>query len=60
MNLEVRKLLQDVFDSIVAIESYLQDVSTLSVYTGNPMMIDAVERRLAIIGTEVQSILNTP
>ena len=50
MNRDVKKFLQDIFDSIVLIESYFQIVPTLSAYKSNAMMIDAVERRLSIIG----------
>ena len=50
MNREVAKLIQDVFDSIVLIEDHLQNVQTLAAYETNMMAIDAVERRLAIIG----------
>ena len=50
MNLETKKLLQDVFDSIILIESHLQGISTLTAYTGSSLITDAVERRLAIIG----------
>jgi uncharacterized protein with HEPN domain len=50
MNLEIKKLLQDVFNSIILIESHLQNAAILADYTNNDLIIDAVERRLAIIG----------
>ncbi len=50
MRREVSKLLSDIYKSINVIESHLQDVTTLSAYKDNLLVIDAVERRLAIIG----------
>jgi len=50
MHPDVKKLLQDILDSIAIVESYFKDVPTLSVYKGNSMLTDAVERRLAIVG----------
>jgi uncharacterized protein with HEPN domain len=50
MNPEVKKLIQDIFDSIVIVEAHLQNVPGLSVYKEDIKTVDAVERRLAIIG----------
>ena len=50
MSPDCSKYLEDIIDSIKAIESYMQGVSSFSDYTKNYMLIDAVERRLAIIG----------
>ena len=44
------KYLQDIIDSIKAIESYMKDVKSFSDYSKNFMLIDAIERRLAVIG----------
>jgi uncharacterized protein with HEPN domain len=44
------KYLQDIIDSINAIESYMEGANSFSDYSKNYMLIDAVERRLAIIG----------
>jgi uncharacterized protein with HEPN domain len=44
------KYLQDILDSIEMIESHLEQVESFSDYTSNYLVIDAVERRLAIIG----------
>jgi uncharacterized protein with HEPN domain len=49
MNLEVKKLLKDIFDSIIIIESHFQNIPTLLAYTNDIKTVDAVERRLAII-----------
>jgi uncharacterized protein with HEPN domain len=50
MNPESSKFIADILDSIDSIHSYLSDVKTFSEYASNFMMVDAVERRLAIIG----------
>jgi uncharacterized protein with HEPN domain len=50
MNLEIKKLLQDILDSIALIEHYLIGIQTLQEYKKSPLLMDAVERRLAIIG----------
>lgn len=44
------KYVQDVLDSIKKIESYLESVKSFSDYSSNYILIDAVERRLAIVG----------
>ncbi len=45
MNLEVLKYLQDVIDSIAAIERYTSDLFTLDDYENDEETIDSVERR---------------
>ncbi len=50
MNRELTKLIQDMFDCIVIIESHLQNITTFSAYKNDTKTVDAVERRLAIIG----------
>ena len=50
MSPETGKLLLDVLKSIDMIEVHLQNAPTLSAYKNNTMIIDAVERRLSIIG----------
>jgi uncharacterized protein with HEPN domain len=47
---DVLKYLFDIQESIIAIESYLSTVPDLSTYKNEFKTIDAVERRLAIIG----------
>ncbi|MGH2565153.1 MAG: HepT-like ribonuclease domain-containing protein, partial [Ginsengibacter sp.] len=42
--------IQDIVDSIKMIESYLTGIKSFSDYNSNYMLIDAVERRLSIIG----------
>ena len=50
MNREVGKYLLDIIASIKLIEQHLMEVPTLSDYKNSIKTIDAVERRLAIIG----------
>jgi uncharacterized protein with HEPN domain len=50
MNPDVLKYLQDVLDSIDKIEWHLSSVSSVTAFTANITVSDAVERRLAIIG----------
>ncbi|MGH2646793.1 MAG: HepT-like ribonuclease domain-containing protein [Ginsengibacter sp.] len=50
MNPDSVKFLQDILDSIKMIEYYLNDIKSFSDYKSNYMLIDAVERRLAIVG----------
>ena len=50
MNPESSKYIGDILDSIDSINSYVSEIKTFSEYASNFMMIDAVERRLAIIG----------
>lgn len=50
MNPESFKYIGDILDSIEMINSHLTGVKSFSDYESNFMLIDAVERRLAIIG----------
>jgi uncharacterized protein with HEPN domain len=50
MSLEIKKLLQDIYDSIVLIEGHLEGINNLEAYTSDIKTVDAVERRIAIIG----------
>lgn len=50
MSREINKLLNDILKAIDLIEVYLREVPTLALYKQNFMLIDAVERRLSIIG----------
>ena len=50
MNHSISKFLFDIIDSIEVIEKYLESVTELSSYRKDIKTIDAVERRLAIIG----------
>lgn len=50
MNPDVLKYAQDILDSIGKINFHLSTVSTITQYSSNITIVDAVERRLAIIG----------
>ena len=50
MNPEVFKYIGDILDSIDMINSHLTGIKSFSEYESNFMLIDAIERRLAIIG----------
>src|SRR2546423_1008855 len=50
MNPDSLKYLQDILDSINKIEYHLQNIESITDYSKNLTVIDAVERRLAIIG----------
>lgn len=50
MNPDSLKFLQDILDSINKIEHHLKDIKSFIEYSKDLTVIDAVERRLAIIG----------
>ncbi len=50
MNPDVSKYIQDILDSIEMIEFHLTKIKSFNDYASNNTVIDAVERRLAIIG----------
>lgn len=50
MNPDFAKYIQDILDSIKLIEFHLAEIKSFSDYASNYTVIDAVERRLAIIG----------
>jgi|SRR5665213_27006 len=50
MNPESFKYIGDILDSIERINSHLEGTKSFSEYESNYMLIDAIERRLAIIG----------
>ena len=53
MDNDVPKFLEDVRLSIQAIESHLEDIDNFNVYENDLKTIDAVERRLTIIGEAI-------
>jgi uncharacterized protein with HEPN domain len=57
MSREEKKLLFDIQASLKAIESYMQGVSNYNDYQSNPMLQDAVERNLEIIGEAVNRLM---
>ena len=56
MNPDVLKYVQDILDSISKIDFHLSTVSTVTQYSSNVTIVDAVERRLAIIGEALWQI----
>ena len=50
MAIDIKKYLFDILLSIETIESHLINTNTYEKFEGNLLLIDAVERRLAIIG----------
>jgi len=56
MNPDILKYVQDILDSISKIDFHLSTVSTVTQYSLNITIVDAVERRLAIIGEALWQI----
>lgn len=56
MNPETLKFLHDIIDSINKIEFHLAETHSLTQFSGNITISDAVERRLAIIGEALWKI----
>ena len=50
MNPEANKYLSDIIASIETIDSHLSDIDTIAEYSASKKTVDAVERRIAIIG----------
>lgn len=57
MDKEIKKLLFDVAESISAIDQYIGKPRQFQLYDNNPMLQDAVERNLEIIGEAISRIL---
>lgn len=57
MQLEIKKLLLDISDSIESIDSYLGDKKDFLEYLQKKMLRRAVERELSIIGEATNKIL---
>ncbi len=56
MNLEIKKFLFDIHESIESIESYLGYKHDFKVYMANKMMRRAIEREFEIIGEAMNRI----
>ena len=56
MEIEVKKFLQDIFESINSIESFLGDTREFKIYMGNMMLRRAVERDFEIMGEAMSRI----
>lgn len=57
MEIRVKKLLFDILTAIENIENYIGEEKRFEEYESNPMLQDAVERNLEIIGEAVSKIL---
>jgi uncharacterized protein with HEPN domain len=57
MNNRVKKLLYDILTSIENIDSYIGEEKIFELYDNNPMLQDAVERNIEIIGEAMSKIL---
>lgn len=57
MDNKIKKLIFDIYQSIELIESYIGKPKKFEIYENTPMLQDAVERNLEIIGEAVNSIL---
>ncbi|MEN6454572.1 MAG: HepT-like ribonuclease domain-containing protein [Prolixibacteraceae bacterium] len=56
MNVEIKKFLYDISESIESIENYLGDKRDFNVYLSNKMLRRAVEREFEIIGEAMNRI----
>lgn len=56
MEIEVKKFLFDIFESINSIESFLGDTREFKIYMENKMLRRAVEREFEIIGEAMSRI----
>lgn len=58
METKIKKLLFDIMTSIENIETYIGEEKKFENYDTNPMLQDAVERNIEIIGEAINKILN--
>lgn len=56
MEIEVKKFLFDIFESINSIESFLGDTREFKIYMENKMLRRALEREFEIIGEAMSRI----
>ncbi|MFA7445175.1 MAG: HepT-like ribonuclease domain-containing protein [Flavobacteriaceae bacterium] len=58
MEIKIKKLLFDILTSIENIETYIGEEKKFENYDSNPMLQDAVERNIEIIGEAINKILS--
>lgn len=58
MEIKIKKLLFDILTSIENIETYIGEEKKFENYDSNPMLQDAVERNIEIIGEAINKVLN--
>ena len=56
MNLEIKKFLFDIYESIESIENYLGEKRDFKIYLSNKMLSRAIEREFEIIGEAMNRI----
>jgi uncharacterized protein with HEPN domain len=56
MNLEIKKFLFDIFESIESIENYLGEKRDFKIFISNKMLRRAIEREFEIIGEAMNRI----
>ena len=57
MEIKIKKLLFDIMTSIKNIDTYIGEKKEFEKYDSNPMLQDAVERNIEIIGEAINKIL---
>ena len=57
MDNKIKKLLFDIYTSINKIDNYIGDKKIFEKYDSNPMLQDAVERNIEIIGEAMNQLL---
>ena len=57
MNNKIKKLLFDILTAIINIDNYIGNEKYFEIYDNNPMMQDAVERNIEIIGEAMNKLL---
>ena len=57
MDSRIKKLLFDILSSINNVDNYIGEKKIFEEYDGNPMLQDAVERNIEIIGEAVNKLL---
>ena len=56
MEIEIKKFLFDIYESITSIENYLGDKRDFNVYLADKMLLRAIEREFEIIGEALNRI----
>ncbi|PRY89508.1 uncharacterized protein with HEPN domain [Marinilabilia salmonicolor] len=56
MNLEIKKFLFDIYESIESIENYLGEKRDFKIYLSNKMLRRAIEREFEIIGEAMNRV----
>ncbi len=57
MDIKELKLLKDIIDCIIQIDSYIGNNKVFEIYDNNPLLQDAVERNIITIGEAMNALL---